>query len=92
MSESLLDKLKNKPIPKKIDEIEVKIQPKKDVDIEIKTKIVDKTKENKINRSKFLSTIKKEVSSVLPEKSEFNIQIEDREIKKHLKFQVNQQR
>ena len=44
MSESLLDKLKNKPIPKKIKQLEIKIQPKKDVPVEIKTDIKNEFK------------------------------------------------
>jgi hypothetical protein len=79
MSESLLDKLKNKPIPKKIDQLEIKIQPKKNVDIEIKTKIIDKRKENKIDRAQFLSTIKKQVTSTIPTKE--SIDNTDRETK-----------
>ena len=78
MSESLLDKLKNKPIPKKIKQLEIKIQPKKDVPVEIKTNIIDKTKDNKINRSQFLSTIKKQVTIITPGKSN-DITIIDRE-------------
>ena len=78
MSESLLDKLKNKPIPKKIEQLEIKIQPKKDVPVEIKTKIIDKTKDNKINRSQFLSTIKKSVTTSIPQSIEPTIII-DRE-------------
>ena len=47
MSSSILEKLKVKPIPKKIEKIKVKIDnPQKEEAVVIKTTIIDKTKEN----------------------------------------------
>ena len=47
MSSSILEKLKAKPVAKKIEQIKIKIvQPGAEEKIEIKTKINDRTKEN----------------------------------------------
>ena len=55
MSSSILEKLKAKPVAKKIEQVKIKIvQPGLEEKIEIKTKINDRTKENLINREEFL--------------------------------------
>ena len=55
MSSSILEKLKAKPVAKKIEQVKIKIvQPSLEEKIEIKTKINDRTKENLINREEFL--------------------------------------
>jgi len=55
MSSSILEKLKAKPVAKKIEQVKIKIvQPGAEEKIEIKTKINDRTKENLINREDFL--------------------------------------
>ncbi len=54
MSSSILEKLKAKPVAKKIEQVKIKIvQPGAEEKIEIKTKINDRTKENLINREDF---------------------------------------
>ena len=46
MSTSILEKLKVKPVPKKIEQIKIKIaEPMIEEKVEIQTKIIDKTKE-----------------------------------------------
>lgn len=68
MSSSILEKLKVKPIPKKIEQIQVKIvDPKKEEAVEIKTKIIDKTKDKLINRDDFIKKLKVSVSTKVPE-------------------------
>lgn len=68
MSSSILEKLKVKPIPKKIEQIQVKIvDPTKEEAVEIKTKIIDKTKEKLINRDDFIKKLKISVSTKVPE-------------------------
>ena len=59
MAQSLLAKLKIKPIPQKIEDFEIKIrlQPLQQEDVKIKTKIVDKRGENKIDRAEFMRSI-----------------------------------
>jgi len=58
MSSSILEKLKVKPVPKKREQFEVKINdPLKDKNIKIKTKIVDKTKDKIINRDDFIKKL-----------------------------------
>lgn len=60
---SILEKLKVKPIPKKIEQIQVKIaDPQKLETVEINTKIIDKTKENVIDREEFIKKLKIPVS------------------------------
>ena len=57
MSLSLLEKLKKKPIPEKEQEFKIllsKPETKQYDSVEIKTKIIDKTKDNEINRKDFL--------------------------------------
>lgn len=68
MSSSILEKLKVKPVPKKIEQIQVKIvDPKKEETVEIKTKIIDKTKDKLINRDDFIKKLKISVSTKVPE-------------------------
>lgn len=68
MSSSILEKLKVKPIPKKIEQIQVKIvDPQKEETVEIKTKIIDKTKDKLINRDDFIKKLKVSVSTKVPE-------------------------
>ena len=68
MSSSILEKLKVKPIPKKIEQIQVKIvDPQKEETVEIKTKIIDKTKDKLINREDFIKKLKISVSTKVPE-------------------------
>ena len=68
MSSSILEKLKVKPVPKKIEQIQVKIMdPQKEETIQIKTKIIDKTKDKLINRDEFIKKLKVSVSTKMPE-------------------------
>ena len=56
---SVLEKLRVKPNPKKIEQIMVKIaQPIQDEPVDIQTKIVDKTKDNLIDRDVFITKLK----------------------------------
>ena len=59
MAQSLLDKLKIKPIPQKQENFEIKIrlEPLEREDVIIKTKIVDKRDEKMINRDEFMRSI-----------------------------------
>ena len=58
MSASVLEKLKVKPMPKKIDQIMVKItDPEKEENVEIRTTIIDKTKEKLVNRKTLLKNL-----------------------------------
>ena len=60
MSLSLLEKLKKKPIPQKEEEFKIllsKPQVKEYKPVELKTKIVDKTNKDLINREQFLKTL-----------------------------------
>lgn len=69
MSTSLLEKLKVKPVPKKIEQIKVKIvEPVQQEDVEIQTIVLDKTKDKLINRDDFLQKLKITVSSNILEK------------------------
>lgn len=69
MSTSLLEKLKVKPVPKKIEQIKVKIvEPVQQEDVEIQTIVLDKTKDKLINRDDFLQKLKITVSSNIHEK------------------------
>ncbi len=69
MSTSLLEKLKVKPVPKKIEQIKVKIvEPAQQENVEIQTIVLDKTKDRLINRGDFLQKLKKTVSSNIPGK------------------------
>jgi len=55
MSTSVLEKLKVKPNPKKIEQIKIKIvQPMQEQPVTIQTQILDKTKQNLINRDDFI--------------------------------------
>ena len=55
---SILEKLKVKPVPKKIEQIKIKIaEPMIEEKVEIQTKIIDKTKENLINRDEFIKKL-----------------------------------
>jgi|UniRef100_A0A6C0CJQ4 hypothetical protein len=68
MSSSILEKLKVKPIPKKIEKIKVKIDnPQKEEAVVIKTTIIDKTKEKIINREDFIKKLKTAVLTKVPE-------------------------
>jgi len=68
MSSSILEKLKVKPVPKKIEQIQVKIvDPQKEETVEIKTKSIDKTKDKLINRDDFIKKLKVSVSTKVPE-------------------------
>jgi len=59
MSSFLLAKLKNKPIPKKIEQIQIIIpEPAKREDVQINTLIIDKTKESNIDRNAILERIR----------------------------------
>ena len=69
MSTRLLEKLKVKPVPKKIEQIKVKIvEPVQQEDVEIQTIVLDKTKDKLINRDDFLQKLKITVSSNILEK------------------------
>ena len=59
MAQSLLDKLKIKPIPQKQENFEIKIrlEPLEREDVIIKTKIVDKRDKKMINRDEFMRSI-----------------------------------
>ena len=60
MSLLLLEKLKQKPIPQKQEEFKIllsKPENKSFIPVEVKTKILDKTKEDLIDRQKFLKTL-----------------------------------
>lgn len=60
MSSLLLAKLKNKPVPKKIEQVEIIIpEPAKKEEVEIKTLIVDKRGETEIDRNALLENIRK---------------------------------
>ena len=68
MSASVLEKLKVKPMPKKIDQIMVKItDPEKEEKVEIRTTIIDKTKEKLVNREDFIKKLKRSVFTKIPE-------------------------
>ena len=67
MSTSILEKLRVKPNPKKIEQIMVKIaQPIQDEPVAIQTKIVDKTKDKLIDRDTFISKLNTYVSLKTP--------------------------
>jgi hypothetical protein len=64
MSTSVLARLKVKPVPKKIEQIMVKIvEPTQEEQVEIQTKLLDKTKDNLINRDQFIKKLKGVVTS-----------------------------
>jgi hypothetical protein len=68
MSTSVLEKLKVKPMPKKIEQIMVKIaEPQKEEIIEIHTTILDKTKEKLVNREDFIKNLKRAVFTKIQE-------------------------
>ena len=68
MSTSVLEKLKVKPMPKKIEQIMVKInEPEKEENVEIHTTILDKTKEKLVNREDFIKKLKRAVFTKIPE-------------------------
>ena len=67
MSTSILEKLRVKPNPKKIEQIMVKIaQPIQDEPVIIQTKIVDKTKDKLIDRDTFITKLNTYVSLKAP--------------------------
>lgn len=64
---SVLEKLKIKPSPKKIQQIMVKIaEPMKDIPVAIQTAITDKTKDNLIDRDDFITKLNSTVSIKTP--------------------------
>ena len=64
---SVLEKLKVKPSPKKIQQIMVKIaEPMKDIPVAIQTAITDKTKDNLIDRDDFITKLNSTVSIKTP--------------------------
>jgi len=66
MSTSVLEKLKVKPMPKKIEQIMVKLVeqiPEQKENVEIQTKIIDKTKDKLVDRTDFLRKLKTVVST-----------------------------
>ena len=68
MSTSVLEKLKVKPMPKKIEQIMVKItEPEKEENVEIHTTILDKTKDKLVNREDFIKKLKRAVFTKIPE-------------------------
>lgn len=68
---SVLEKLKIKPSPKKIQQIMVKIaEPMKDVPVTIQTAITDKTKDNLIDRDDFITKLNSTVSIKTPKVAE----------------------
>ena len=65
MSTSVLEKLKVKPNPKKIEQIKIKIvQPMQEQPVTIQTQILDKTKQNLINRDDFISKLIRPTTTV----------------------------
>ena len=79
MSTSVLEKLKVKPMPKKIEQIMVKLVeqiPEQKEDVEIQTKIIDKTKDKLVDRTDFLRKLKTVVSTkIVPDKAPSPISI-----------------
>ncbi len=70
MSTSVLARLKVKPVPNKIEQIKVKIvEPNQEERVEIQTKLLDKTKDNLIDRDEFIKKLKGVVSSTILEES-----------------------
>ena len=68
---SVLEKLKIKPSPKKIQQIMVKIaEPMKDIPVAIQTAITDKTKDNLIDRDDFITKLNSTVSIKTPKVAE----------------------
>ena len=64
MSTSVLARLKVKPVPNKIEQIKVRIaEPATEERVEIQTKLLDKTKDNTINRAEFIKKLKGVVES-----------------------------
>jgi len=69
MSTGILDKLKIKPIPKKIEQIEVKFMdqdPGQKQDVMIRTKIIDRTLDADINRDDLLKKFKRSTTKKSP--------------------------
>ena len=72
MSLLLLEKLKQKPVPQKEQEFKILLSKppiKSFIPVEVKTKILDKTNEDLVDRQKFINTL--------------NLKITNNEIKKH---------
>ena len=68
MSTSVLERLKVKPVPTKIEQIKVKIvEPAREEKVEIQTTLIDKTKDKLINRADFLKKLNVTVSTKIPE-------------------------
>ena len=73
MSKSLLEKLKQKPISKKQEEFKILLSKPETTSfnpVEVKAQLVDKTKDNIINRQLFLESLNLKVNTreKLPEK------------------------
>ena len=69
MSTGILDKLKIKPIPKKIEQFEVKFtdqDPGQKQDVIIRTKIIDRTLDKVANRDDLLKKFKTIISKKSP--------------------------
>ena len=79
MSTGVLEKLKVKPMQKKIEQIMVKLVeqiPEQKEDVEIQTKIIDKTKDKLVDRTDFLRKLKTVVSTkIVPDKAPSPISI-----------------
>lgn len=83
MSLSLLEKLKKKPIPQKEEEFKIllsKPATKSFKPVEVKTKILDKTNEDLIDRQKFLNTLDLKVKDKEFTKSSIKKKEEDKYI------------
>lgn len=82
---SILEKLKVKPVPNKIEQIKIKIaEPMIEEKVEIQTKIIDKTKENLINRDEFIKKLNTIVvdKNIQPSTSTISVPIPVKKVKK----------
>ena len=79
MSANILEKLKIKPVPKKIEQFEIKVaNPKKIENVTIKTKIIDKTKDDYKDLVMKLIVENQEIKSIMmKENQELRKQITD---------------
>ena len=77
MSTSILEKLKVKPSPNKIEQIMVKIaDPEQEEKVELHTTVLDKTRDNLVNREDFIKNLKRSIFTKIPEeKSPENISL-----------------
>lgn len=76
---SLLDKLKIKNTPKKDDSINIRL-PKKDVEVILKTKVIDKTAEKLVDKNDFMNKIKGNLTTK-PNKLTPPMSIKDKSLK-----------